>query len=94
MTDDFTADDIRRWIRDLLGTTAYTQKTLAASIGVSQQFVSDILKCKREPTGKVLDYFSAVRVVTYRFRKKATAETVLAALRRASDLVGAKPDAT
>lgn len=42
------------------------QKVLANAIGVSESFLSDVLRGHREPTGKILEYLGYERVVSYR----------------------------
>lgn len=46
------------------------QKELAAMIGISESFLSDVLAGRREPTGKILEFFGYERVITYRFTGK------------------------
>ena len=43
-----------------------TQQAFARRIGISEQYLSDILKGRREPGAKVLKYFGLERVVGYR----------------------------
>jgi transcriptional regulator with XRE-family HTH domain len=52
-------------------TAGRTQRQLAQEIGVSPQFLNDILHGKRVPSGKVLDYLGFERVVLYRPREEA-----------------------
>lgn len=47
----------------------HTQMSLAAAIGVSASFLSDVMHGRREPTGKVLKYLGLERVVVYRIPK-------------------------
>jgi Helix-turn-helix len=43
-----------------------SQKAFAKRVGISEQYLSDILKGRREPGVKLLDYFGLERVVGYR----------------------------
>ena len=43
-----------------------TQKAMAKEIGCSVQFLNDVLRGRREPSGKVLQYLSLERVVSYK----------------------------
>jgi hypothetical protein len=45
------------------------QRPLAARLGVSQTFLSDVLNGKREPTGPILESLGLERVVTYRTKE-------------------------
>lgn len=45
------------------------QGKFAEEIGVSQSFLSEVLKGSRSPTGKILDALGLDRVVTYKRRK-------------------------
>jgi len=48
-----------------------TQAILADQIGISPQFLSEILNNKRNPSKKVLDFLDQEKVVTYRPRQVA-----------------------
>ena len=43
-----------------------SQKAFAKRMGISEQYLSDVLKGRREPGAKVLKYFGLERVVGYR----------------------------
>lgn len=43
-----------------------SQKAFAKRVGISEQYLSDILKGRREPGAKLLNYFGLERVVGYR----------------------------
>lgn len=62
-----TADDVRTMLRAYKGKTE--QKSFALKIGCSQQFLSDVLTGRRDPTGPVLEYLGLERWVTYRRKK-------------------------
>lgn len=53
-----------KMLRDQLKTT--TQSTLAASIGISPQFLSQILNGERNPSDAVLNFLGLEKVVRYR----------------------------
>lgn len=42
-----------------------SQRALARKIGVSAAFLNDIIRGKREPSGKPLKYLGLVRLVSY-----------------------------
>ena len=88
MRSDLTSEQVRKrlWglIRPAPGPYRRTQLGLAQEIGVSLPFLNDILHGKREPSGKVLEYLGLERVVTYRFRKKATAQMIINAVSKPS----------
>lgn len=50
------------------------QKELAKMIGISESFLSDVLAGRREPTGKILEFFGYERVVTYLYTGKPKSE--------------------
>jgi transcriptional regulator with XRE-family HTH domain len=65
--NQLTAAQIRSLLRERISALqGDRQQTLAAEIGVSRSFLSDVLNERREPTGKVLEYLGFERVVTYR----------------------------
>lgn len=51
---------------DLMG----TQAALAQEIGISAQYLSQILARERDPSEKVLDYLNFEKVIMYRPRKE------------------------
>lgn len=59
-----TADDVRRMIRE--SAEMIGQKQLAADIGVSAQYVCDVLQGRREPGQSICDGFGIERIVLYR----------------------------
>lgn len=61
--------DILRVIRDEVN-RAGSQKDLAAKLGVSPTYISDVLNERKEPGEAILEPLGLERVVTYR-RKKA-----------------------
>lgn len=59
-----TSDEVRKLLQqkaEQLG----SQRLLAQAIGVSDQFISDILRGKREPSGKAVEYLGLRRKVVY-----------------------------
>jgi hypothetical protein len=65
--NQLTAAQIRSLLKERISALeGHRQQTLAAEIGVSRSFLSDVLNERREPTGKVLEYLGFERVVTYR----------------------------
>ena len=47
-----------------------SQKAAAAALGISPQYLNDILRCRREPGKKVLAALGYERLVFYRKYKK------------------------
>jgi ribosome-binding protein aMBF1 (putative translation factor) len=67
----FTADEVREMLWSAMKAQPgrpLTQKELAGMIGVSLPFLNDILRGKREPSGKVLEFLKLERVVRYEVR--------------------------
>lgn len=60
-----TADEVRQSIR-LVCENMGGQKVFAERVGVSQQYVSDVLNEKREPGPSILSALGLEKVVTYR----------------------------
>lgn len=60
-----TAEQLRELLRYRLRHDLRTQRELASDIGVSPQFLSDVLRGKREPSGAILEFLSLERIVTY-----------------------------
>lgn len=60
---------LREVIRDLqqLVDVMSTQKALAQAIGVSGQYLSDVLRGKREPGEAVLRFLGYEKIVGYRY---------------------------
>jgi hypothetical protein len=54
-------------LRESLG--ACSQVEVAKKIGVSPQFLSDVLNEKRGPGDRILEFLGIEKVVTYRKRK-------------------------
>lgn len=52
-----------------------TQAALAEQIGISPQFLSEILKGKRNPSKTVLDFLDLEKVVSYQPRETQAANT-------------------
>ncbi|MDF2434507.1 MAG: hypothetical protein JWP44_4138 [Mucilaginibacter sp.] len=67
---EFTAKQVRDRLWAVINSRRHNQLTLAAAIGVSAQFLNDVLHGRKEPTGKVLEYLGLVRVVVYRISKR------------------------
>ncbi len=65
--------DILRVIREEVD-RAGSQKDLAARIGVSPTYISDVLNERKEPGEGILEPLGLERVVTYR-RKKAAPQS-------------------
>ena len=42
------------------------QKTLAMYWNISEQYLSDVLRCRREPGPKILDRLGLVKMLVYR----------------------------
>ena len=59
-----TERSLVKLLRDQVA-TCKSQKTVAAAIGISPQYLSDILAGKRELGTKVQSYFGVRRVVMY-----------------------------
>lgn len=62
--------DILRVIRDEVN-RAGSQKDLAAKLGVSPTYISDVLNERKEPGQGILEPLGLERVVTYRKKKHA-----------------------
>lgn len=60
-----SSDDVRSMLKRAC-IVAGTQRALAPTIGVSEQFLSDVVRGKREPSGEILRYLQLERVVSYR----------------------------
>ena len=61
----FYEDRLREMLQ--IGVTASgSQKAFAGRLGISEQYLSDILKGRRQPGAKVLKFFGLERVVGYR----------------------------
>jgi transcriptional regulator with XRE-family HTH domain len=56
-----------RILRESLNSSS--QSAMARKIGISPQFLSDVLNEKRGPGDRILDYLGIEKVVTYRRRK-------------------------
>jgi transcriptional regulator with XRE-family HTH domain len=70
---DLTAVQVRERLRLMMSTHDLDQKAISAAIGVSQQYVSDVLTGRREPAGKILEYLKLERVVFYRSTERKVA---------------------
>ncbi len=66
---DLTAEQVRQQLREILSRQRLSQRSLAKLIGVSGQYLNEVLLGSREPTGKILDYLGLDRIVIYRFRE-------------------------
>lgn len=67
----FTANEVREMLKSLVG-YGVRQRDLATKAGVSNSFISDILKGNRNPSGGALDLVGIERRVIY--VRKPTAE--------------------
>lgn len=47
-----------------------SQKVAAAALGISPQYLNDIIRCRRDPGKKVLEALGYERLVFYRKYKK------------------------
>lgn len=59
-------------VRDLLRNAcdkAGDQKTFSEKTGISQQYISDVLRGKREPGQAILDVLGLERIVSYQVRE-------------------------
>ena len=54
MTDHITQDQVIAHLRAIAKTG--TQSSLAAKIGISRSFMSEVINGTRPPTGRILDY--------------------------------------
>ena len=73
---EFTADQVRKKLWGGLSKPGgrHTQLSLAAAIGISAQYLNDILHGNREPCEKCLDYLALEKVVVYRVKRRAQSE--------------------
>ena len=60
----FTSEQIIRRLADDVAKRG-SQTKLAEAIGVSKTYISDILKGKKEPSGRVLLYLGVERILRY-----------------------------
>lgn len=51
-------------------TVGISQRLAAKQLGVSQQYLNDVLRLRKEPGAKILDALGLERVVTYRWKLK------------------------
>jgi hypothetical protein len=69
---EFTADQVRKKLWTAIASKpprrigGHTQLSLAAAIGISAQYLNDILHGHREPCEKCLQYLGLEKVVVYR----------------------------
>ena len=59
-----THDELLEYLKGEV-TAANTQKEFAEEVGISEQFLTDVLHGRREITGKLLKYFGREKIVTY-----------------------------
>lgn len=73
---EFTAKQVRDKLWTGLSKPGgrHTQLSLAAAIGISAQYLNDILHGNREPCEKCLDYLALEKVVVYRVKQRAPSE--------------------
>lgn len=60
-----------RMLRESLGTDS--QADVARKIGISPQYLHDVLNERRGPGEKILDYLGLERIITYRKRRRTSA---------------------
>lgn len=65
-----TLDDVRQMLRDK-SDGAGSQKALAAQLGVSPQYLGDVLNGKREPGESILEALGLRKVACYAHADKA-----------------------
>jgi transcriptional regulator with XRE-family HTH domain len=68
MSDVLTESDVREELR-LLADSMSTHKALADKIGISPQYLHDILRGNRKPGRKVLAFLKLKAVTVYRERR-------------------------
>jgi hypothetical protein len=70
---EFTADQVRKRLWGFIrvqGPHKRTQLDLSRELGISPQFLNDILHGNREPCEKCLGYLGLEKVVIYRIPKR------------------------
>jgi transcriptional regulator with XRE-family HTH domain len=61
-----SADELRKQLRDMLKPRGpWTQKTLAANMGISPQYLGDFLHGKRGPGDSICKYLGVREMITY-----------------------------
>ena len=68
-----TEQQVLARIRPHLKTNQLSLRGLALTVGISPMFLCDVLKGRRAPTGKLLEYFCITRsvVVTINYEQEA-----------------------
>lgn len=68
---EFTAEQVRKKLWLAIGKPPrYDQLSLARKLGISAQYLNDILHGRREPGESVLEYLGLEKIVIYRIPKK------------------------
>lgn len=68
---EFTAEQVRHKLWLAIGPPPrHTQLSLARKLGISAQYLHDILHGRREPGESALEYLGLEKVVVYRIPKK------------------------
>jgi hypothetical protein len=68
---EFTADQVRKKLWLAIGPPPrHTQLSLARKLGISAQFLHDILHSRRDPCEAALEYLGLEKVVIYRIPKR------------------------
>jgi hypothetical protein len=62
--DEFTREDIVKILKGIIKTRS--QKEFAEIIGISPQYLHDVINMRREPGKKILDYLGYEKVVMYK----------------------------
>ena len=66
-------DDLLTYLRSLIGNGS--QLSFAEAIGVSPQYLSDVLNGRRDPGNSILEAIGVERIVTYRFIRPTHEDT-------------------
>jgi hypothetical protein len=67
---EFTSEQVRKKLWLAIGRGRHTQLSLARKLGISAQYLHDILNARREPGESVLGYLGLEKVVVYRIPKQ------------------------
>lgn len=74
MSLEFTAEQVRKKLWTGLSSRAHNQLTLAKAIGISPQYLNDILHGNREPCEKCLQWLGLEKIVVYRVPQHRSGE--------------------
>ena len=66
-------DDLLTYLRSLIGNGS--QLSFAEAIGVSPQYLSEVLNGRRDPGNSILEAIGVERIVTYRFIRPTHEDT-------------------